>query len=60
MGYNHHIGTGDASKAFTKLGWKPKYDLNALIKEMLAADIKLFERDKYLKDGGHKVVSYHE
>ena len=30
---------GDATKAKTKLGWKPKYDLAALVKEMVAADI---------------------
>jgi GDPmannose 4,6-dehydratase len=32
---------GDATKANTKLGWKPKYDLAALVKEMVAADIAL-------------------
>lgn len=31
---------GDASKARTKLGWAPKYDLAGLIKEMVAADVK--------------------
>jgi GDPmannose 4,6-dehydratase len=30
---------GDATKAFTKLGWKPKYDLKALVKEMMAAEM---------------------
>ncbi len=29
---------GDASKAKEKLGWKPKYDLKALVKEMVQAD----------------------
>ena len=32
---------GDATKANTKLGWKPKYDLAALVKEMVAKDIEL-------------------
>jgi len=32
---------GDASKANTKLGWKPKYDLAGLVKEMVAKDIEL-------------------
>lgn len=32
---------GDASKAKSKLGWKPKYDLAGLVKEMVEADIKL-------------------
>lgn len=30
---------GDATKARTKLGWAPKYDLAALVKEMVASDI---------------------
>jgi len=31
---------GDASKANTKLGWKPKYDLAGLVKEMVAKDLE--------------------
>jgi GDPmannose 4,6-dehydratase len=31
---------GDATKANTKLGWKPKYDLEAMIKEMMEEEIK--------------------
>lgn len=31
---------GDASKAKTKLGWTPKYDLPALVREMVAKDIE--------------------
>ena len=51
---------GDATKARTKLGWKPKYDVKGLVKEMMDADLDLFRRDKYLKEGGHKVYNYHE
>jgi len=51
---------GDASKAMDKLGWKPKYDLKALVKEMIQADYDLFKRDKYLLKGGHKILNYHE
>ena len=51
---------GDASKAKEKLGWKPKYDLHMLVKEMMLADIELFRKDKYLKEGGHNVLNYHE
>ena len=43
-----------------KLGWKPKYDLAALVKEMVQADLSLFKRDKYLLDGGHDILQYHE
>jgi GDPmannose 4,6-dehydratase len=33
---------GDATKAKTKLGWTPKYDLTTMIKEMVASDLQLF------------------
>ena len=51
---------GNPDKAKSKLGWKPKYDLNALVKEMMASDLELFKRDHYLKEGGHKIFQYHE
>ncbi|MBK6951233.1 MAG: GDP-mannose 4,6-dehydratase [Crocinitomicaceae bacterium] len=51
---------GDPSKAKKELGWKPTYTFDALVKEMMQADMKLFERDKYLHEGGHKVFNYHE
>lgn len=51
---------GDPTKSKTKLGWKPKYDLPALVKDMMAADMDLFRRDQFLKAGGHKVMNYHE
>ena len=51
---------GDASKAKKLLGWKPKYTVEDLVKEMIASDIKLFEREKYLADGGHKILDQHE
>ncbi|MEW9669850.1 GDP-mannose 4,6-dehydratase [Ammoniphilus sp. 3BR4] len=35
---------GDSSKAKEKLGWKPKYDLKALVKEMVDHDLKLIKR----------------
>jgi FeS assembly protein IscX len=43
---------GDPTKAMTKLGWKPKYNLAALIKEMVASDIALFKKDLFLKQSG--------
>lgn len=33
---------GDPTKAKTKLGWEPKYDLVSLVKEMVDSDLKLF------------------
>jgi len=43
---------GDASKAREKLGWECKYDLDMLIAEMMASDLKLTRKNEYLKQGG--------
>ncbi len=51
---------GDPTKAMTQLGWKPKYDLAALVKEMVAADLELFEKDLILQREGHRTANYHE
>lgn len=51
---------GDPTKAKTKLGWKPKHDLQSLVKDMMTSDLALFKKDKYLLEGGHKVFHYHE
>lgn len=51
---------GDPSKAFKKLGWKPKYDLEALIKDMVESDFKLMKKDSYLKEGGYESLNYFE
>lgn len=51
---------GDATKCREKLNWSPKYTLANLIKEMVNADLKLFEREKYLRDGGHDTMNYNE
>ena len=41
---------GDNTKAKTKLGWTPKYDLSMLVKEMMEADVKLFKKEKFYKE----------
>jgi GDPmannose 4,6-dehydratase len=51
---------GDPTKSKTKLGWEPKYDLAALVKDMMQSDLELFKRDTYLMEGGHRVLNYHE
>jgi GDPmannose 4,6-dehydratase len=51
---------GDPSKAQQKLGWRPKYDLAALIKEMVYADLESFKKEKLLKDSGYTVKNQHE
>jgi len=35
---------GDPTKSKTKLGWEPKYDLPALVKDMMQSDVKLFSK----------------
>jgi GDPmannose 4,6-dehydratase len=51
---------GDPSKAKNDLGWTPKYDLQGLVKDMITSDVKLVEKDKYLKDGGYQIMNYFE
>lgn len=51
---------GDPTKARKQLGWQPEYDLARLVKEMVAADIELFKREKLLKDAGYKVLNQFE
>ncbi|MBS1627435.1 MAG: GDP-mannose 4,6-dehydratase [Bacteroidetes bacterium] len=46
---------GDASKAKNKLGWQPKYTLQEMITEMVASDIELFSKEKWLKENGFKI-----
>jgi GDPmannose 4,6-dehydratase len=51
---------GDPSKANTQLNWKPKYDLPALVKEMVISDLQLMKKEEYLKAGGFKTNNYFE
>ena len=51
---------GDATKARTKLNWEPEYDLKTLVADMMQGDIKLFQRDSYLREGGYYTMEYFE
>lgn len=51
---------GDPTKANTQLGWKPKYDLPLLVKDMVHSDLNLMKKDEYLKRGGFKTLNYFE
>ncbi|MDR1904096.1 MAG: GDP-mannose 4,6-dehydratase [Treponema sp.] len=51
---------GDPSKAFSRLGWKPKVRLPELIRMMIAHDTALAEEELHLKNGGFKVKNYYE
>ncbi|HWN88678.1 MAG TPA: GDP-mannose 4,6-dehydratase [Chitinophagaceae bacterium] len=47
---------GDATKAKEKLGWKPKYTLQEMVKEMVAYDLELFRKHKTLLEAGFHVL----
>ncbi|MBC7567429.1 MAG: GDP-mannose 4,6-dehydratase [Pedobacter sp.] len=51
---------GDPTKANTKLGWIPKYDLAALVQDMVTADLNLMKKDEHLKLSGFKTLNYFE
>ena len=51
---------GDPSKAQKELGWECQYDLKALVDDMMASDLKLMQKDQYLKEGGYYVNNYFE
>jgi len=51
---------GDPTKANTKLGWKPKYDLSMLVAEMVGTDLELFRKEKLLKDSGYEIKNQFE
>lgn len=51
---------GDYSKAKNELGWSPKCTVEELIKEMVSEDIKLFEKEKYLQNGGYEILLHNE
>jgi len=51
---------GDATKARTKLGWTPKYKLQDLVTDMMQSDIKVMQKETYLKEGGFQTKNYFE
>ena len=51
---------GDATKARTKLNWRPEYDLEHLVKDMVQSDIKLMRKDVHLQNGGYQTLNYFE
>lgn len=51
---------GDATRAQTKLNWKPRYNVDMLVKEMVDADIALMQQQLHLRQGGFRVLYQHE
>jgi GDPmannose 4,6-dehydratase len=51
---------GDATKAKEKLGWTPTYTLAEMVTEMVATDLKIFEKAQFLKQSGYEVKNEFE
>jgi len=51
---------GDNTKACTRLGWKPEYDLQGLCEDMMTQDIILMKKEEFLRKGGYKILNYFE
>lgn len=51
---------GDPTKSKTKLGWTPKYDLPMLVNDMVSSDVRLFQKEKLLKESGFDVNHQYE
>jgi GDPmannose 4,6-dehydratase len=51
---------GDASKARINLGWQPELSLDDLVADMMQSDIKLMQREQFLKNGGFEIMNYYE
>lgn len=51
---------GDPRKSAEKLGWTPKHTLADLVKEMVASDVQIFEKELFLKSSGFDVKNEFE
>jgi len=51
---------GDPTKARKHLGWEPKFDLEALVDDMVSADLLLFKKDQTLKEKGYRILNQAE
>lgn len=51
---------GDPTKAQQKLGWKAKYTLEELAKEMVEADLEHFRKELLLKESGYRTLNQYE
>jgi GDPmannose 4,6-dehydratase len=51
---------GDSSKAKAGLGWEPELTLDDLVEDMMESDLKLMQKEQYLRNGGFKTLNYYE
>ena len=49
---------GDASKARSRLGWRPKIRFPELVRMMVEHDLEAARRERLLKDAGHAVAAH--
>lgn len=51
---------GDPSKAMQTLGWKPEYQLEDIVADMMQSDVAQMKRETYLKAGGYTICNEYE
>ena len=51
---------GDASKARAKLGWTARSGFSELVREMMAADLSIAQRDSLVEQSGFQITRHHE
>jgi len=51
---------GDATKARTKLGWKPQISFASLVREMVAEDLEIARRDALMAREGYRTFRHRE
>ena len=51
---------GDPTKAHEKLGWRPRTSFDAMVKEMVAGDLRDAAKDELCRREGYRVLDYYE
>lgn len=51
---------GDSTKARKLLNWKPKYNLQELVHDMITSDLSLMRKNKHMIDSGFDAFNYYE
>ncbi|MEP2770533.1 MAG: GDP-mannose 4,6-dehydratase [Fulvivirga sp.] len=51
---------GDSTKARKLLNWKPKYNLQELVHDMITSDLSLMKKNKHMIDSGFDAFNYYE
>jgi GDPmannose 4,6-dehydratase len=51
---------GDATRARERLGWRPRTDFAAMVREMAQEDLRSAERDELVRRHGYRSPDFHE